>query len=313
MQRLTGMYIDRGEAVDDEAAGIDDTGVHQGRYRRRTLHGIGQPGVQQELRRAGKGGQRHQQPDRFGQRQTEQRGHRRRRIDVREDLRQRPGAKRLVEQHGGQHQRQVTDTVGEECPEGVAVGSVAAGILTEQEIQHHANDVPGEQQHDEVTGGHHHQQGRRHQVEQDKKTRVARFLRHVADRVDMHDITDAGYHHRHQHAQRVEQQAAPVGTHAVQRRRIARQAETEQGGGEQKGQQAGDLADACHALLQCLCREMDQQRGSQWQGRQQQDEAVHQPFPRDGHTRVAAVTRHAPPQRRSAGPYRNDRSSSSVT
>jgi hypothetical protein len=50
MQDTIGVDIQGRKAIDQEAARIDDAGMHQGRHRRRTLHGVRQPGVQQELR-----------------------------------------------------------------------------------------------------------------------------------------------------------------------------------------------------------------------------------------------------------------------
>ena len=87
----------------------------------------------------------------------------------------------------------------------------------------------------------------------------------------------------------------------MQRRRFARQAEAEQRGGEQKGQQGRDLADTRHAMLQGLCRELDQQRGGEWQRRQQQDEAVHQQMPRDEDAGVSAFILQASEHRQSEG------------
>jgi hypothetical protein len=68
-----------------------------------------------------------------------------------------------MKQHGRrQDEREVTETVGDERPETVAVGRVAARVVTQEEIQQHPDQVPGDDQGDEIGGRHHDDQHGRH-------------------------------------------------------------------------------------------------------------------------------------------------------
>ena len=126
-----------------------------------------------------------------------------------EYLAQRPGVVGIEQEHGREHERKITDAVGEKCPKRVTMRRTAAHILAQQEVQQNPDQVPRDQQRNKVTGVHHEQQSGCHQIKHRKKARVTFLLSHVAQGINVNDQADARNYERQQRAQRIDDKNAP--------------------------------------------------------------------------------------------------------
>jgi len=274
MQDAVGGDEQRGEPVDQKAAGIDDPRMHQGGHGRRSAHGVGQPGMQQELGRAGKGREAHQGGSGIGEGQAEQGPGIRHTGQVREDVRQRPGAEGVIQQACCEQQRQVAEAVGQQRPGGITVGAPTPHVVTEQEIQQYSDQVPCDQERDQISRAHHQQQRGRHQVQQDEEARVAGLLRHVTEGIDVDDQADRGHDEGHQGAQWIEEKHTPGNPQTNLADGLSGKCRSEQQGRDGAGGDHAQNADADAVPLQRGCGQV----GCDACGERQQEDDSDKPF-----------------------------------
>ena len=197
----------RREPGDHEHAGGDHgRGVDEGRDGGRALHGVRQPGVEQELRRLA-----------HGAHEEEQAGERERvpleaeegegpvgRADLggaRKDLVEGDGAEQDEDQEDAEREAEIADPVDDE---GLDRGGVGGGLLVpeaDEEVAGEADALPAEEHLDEVVGRHQHQHGEGEQRQVGEEAGPVRILVHVADRVEVHEEghgVDDDEHHRRQ-------------------------------------------------------------------------------------------------------------------
>ncbi len=208
LQRVRRLLEDRRQARHHEHAGGDHgRGVDQRRDGRRALHGVGEPGVQQELRRLAHGAHEQQQAQR------------RQDVDlVAEELEALAGhagrgVEQLVEVDGVEHREQpedaereaeVADAVDDEGLDGRRVGLGLGVPEADQQVGEEADALPAEEHLHEVVGRHQHQHGEGEAAEVGEEARAAVVLLHVADGVDVHERGDRRHDDEHHRRQRVD-------------------------------------------------------------------------------------------------------------
>ncbi len=174
-------------------------GVDQRRYRGRAFHGVGQPGVERELRRF-----RH----RADQQEQADGG------DDGSAFRQlmNPAEKALIvenpeveeDQEGREDHADVADRVHDESLAGRQHRRRALEPEADQEIRAETDAGPADDQPDEISGEDEQEHREHEEVHVGEEARVSRILPHVADRVDVDQKADPGDHQDHQGRERVD-------------------------------------------------------------------------------------------------------------
>ena len=181
--------------------------MDQRRDGRRTLHGVGQPGMQQKLGRLAHGAHEQQETD---QRQG---------IDVGAqelhglaDLIRRRGEDRVVldgveQGEGGEdaeREAEIADAVDDEGLDRRGIGCGAVIPEADEQVAHQPHAFPAEEELHEVVGGHERQHREGEEREIGEEARAVRVLLHVADGIEMHEAGHEGDHHEHHRGQRVD-------------------------------------------------------------------------------------------------------------
>ena len=178
--------------------------MDQGGDGRRALHGVGQPGVQQELRRLAHGAheqqeaQRRQDVDLVPEEQERLPGDRGRGV---EHLLQADGAEHRKDAEDAEREAEVADAVDDEGLDGRGVGGRAVVPEPDQQVGEEADALPAKEHLHEVVGRHQHQHGEGEARQVGEEARPRRVLVHVADGVDVHERgyrRDDDEHHRRQ-------------------------------------------------------------------------------------------------------------------
>ena len=157
---------------------------------RRALHRVREPGVEQEL-------------GRFAHRaHEEQQARKRHRVPVEADevnsLAGEPGrsgkhlivcdrSRQLKGEEDAEREAEVAHTVDDKGLDGCGVGRGALVPEADQQVGHEADALPAEEQLDEIVGRHQHQHGEGEEREIGEEPRNRRVIRHVADRIDVHE------------------------------------------------------------------------------------------------------------------------------
>ena len=194
--------VERCEAREQETAAVDDPRVEQAADRRRREERVGQPQVQRELGRLAHGPDEDQERDRGRSAQGGEA-----QVDQRivgscnlEELRQLERAEELVSQGDAGQEGDVTEAQGQEDPER-ALGSRAVVVVVGQERQEPAQELPADDERDQVGACDHDQQRSDAQGQERVEARLGCVLLEVTRRVAVEQRPDAGdqdHHHRRQ-------------------------------------------------------------------------------------------------------------------
>ena len=182
-------------------------GVDEGGDRRRALHGVGQPGVQEKLRRLAHRPHEEEEAD-DGQRVEIPRQE----MHLLADDGRRIGEDRLeldrVEQdedrEDAEREAEVADAVDDERLDRGGVGGGPLVPEADEQIGGEANALPAEEELDEVVGRHQRQHGEGEERQVGEEPRPVRVVRHVADRVDVDERRHRRDHDQHHHGQRID-------------------------------------------------------------------------------------------------------------
>ena len=184
--------------------------MDQRRDRRRPLHGVGQPGMQEELRRLAHGADEQQQADQGqgidgkaeefdrGSDVIGGRGENGVEIDRIENQKHR---------HDTEHEAEVADPVHQEGLDRRRAGRRPLVPEADQQIGAQPDAFPAEEHLQEIVGAHQHQHGEGEQAEIGEEARYMRIVGHVADGIDMDQERRGGHHEHHHRGQHVEAQA----------------------------------------------------------------------------------------------------------
>src|SRR5882724_12419921 len=181
--------------------------MDEGGDRRRALHGVRQPGMQDDLGRLAHGADEQQE--------TQDR----QRVDVpaeevddAADLAGR-GREHGVEidrvedqehAHDPEREAEIADPVDDERLDGGGIGRRPVVPMADQEIGTEADALPSEEHLHEVVGRHQHQHAEREQAEVGHEARDRGIVRHVADRIDMHHGRHDGHDDEHDSGQGID-------------------------------------------------------------------------------------------------------------
>src|SRR5215470_17348623 len=174
--------------------------MDQRRYRRRALHGIWQPGMEQELRRLAHGAHEQKKAD---QRQG---------VDMKAqelhglaDLVGRRGEYRVVldgveqgeNREDAKREAEIADAVDDE---GLYRGRVSRRLVipeADQEIGRETDALPAEEELEKIVGRHQRQHGESEEREISEESGPARVVLHIADGIEVHEARDIGHYHQH--------------------------------------------------------------------------------------------------------------------
>ena len=122
-------------------------------------------------------------------------------------------------EHGEDAEREaeIADAVDHEGLDGGGVRRRLVIPEADQQIARQADAFPAEEQLHQIVGRHQHQHGEGEQRQIAEEARPVRVLRHVADRIEVHEGRDGGDHHQHHRGQRVDAQR-PVDLQVARRR-----------------------------------------------------------------------------------------------
>ncbi len=175
----------------------------------RSLHRVGQPGMQPDLRRFAHRADEQQDAQR-GQRMnvvTEE-------LEIGVDLFGRRGehgveADRVVEQehaHDAEREAEIADPVDHEGLDRRGVGGRPVIPEADQEVGAQADAFPAEEHLNEIVRRHQHQHEESEEVQVGHEPRDRRVVAHIADRIDVDAGRDQRHHRDHHGRQRVEAQ-----------------------------------------------------------------------------------------------------------
>ena len=159
--------------------------------RRRAFHGVGQPGVQQELRRLAHRAHEQQQAD-----QRQRVGDASRRTWMVLPTSDGACAKTVSKSiapiimnsgENAEREAEIADAVDDEGLDRRGVGFRLVIPEADQQIAREADAFPAEEQLHQVVGGHQHQHGEGEDRQIGEEARPVRVLRHVADGIEVHE------------------------------------------------------------------------------------------------------------------------------
>jgi hypothetical protein len=188
----------------EHAGGHHGGGVNKRRDRRRALHGVGQPGVQAELRRLAHGAHEQQQAD-HGERveipaqEVKALADQARRLG--EDGVEVDRAGQIKHRENAERKAEVANAVDDECFDGGGIGFRLVEPEADQEIARQSHALPAEEHLHQIVGRHQHQHGEGEERQIGKEPRPVGVLLHVADGVDVHEGRDGGDHDQHHRGQ----------------------------------------------------------------------------------------------------------------
>ncbi len=203
----------------EHAGGHHRRGVDQRGNRRRTLHRIGQPGVQRHLRRLAHRPHEEEQAD-HGQRRRpviglaeHAQGDRLASGDglgIGEDRVEIDRGEQPEHAKNAEGEAEIADTVDDERLDRRRVGGGAVIPEADQKIGGEADAFPAEEHLQKIVGSHQHQHGEGEQRQIGEEARRVRVMRHVADRVDVDERRHGVDDDQHDDGQRVDAER-PVG------------------------------------------------------------------------------------------------------
>ena len=181
--------------------------MDQGRHRSGTLHGIGQPGVEAELRRFPHGADEQKEGD----------DRQRVKLAAEDDDR---AVSELVhlpeddvvldrveqEEDGSdtQHEGEVADTIDDEGLDGGGTSRRAIVPEADQEVGGETDTFPAEEQLQEVVGGDEHEHGEGEEREVAHEPRDALVVGHVTHRIDVDQKANEAHDQHHHRRERVD-------------------------------------------------------------------------------------------------------------
>ena len=181
---------------------------------RRTFHRVRQPDVQRELRRfTNRADDQEDADQRSGapaQPAEQDRRGRRQRVEhllVVEDVAEAERAGAGVQVGDAEQHDHVGDAGRREGFDRRFVGAFLLEPEADQHVRAQAHDFPADEQQQQVIRHHQRQHRAREQGDQAEEARLARVVRHVANRVDEDHRTRQRHHDQHDHRQRVDQHA----------------------------------------------------------------------------------------------------------
>ena len=193
----------------EHAGGHHGGGMDQRGDRRRAFHGVGQPGVQQELRRLAHRAHEQQQADQRERVRLPAEGWNglaRQRRRLREHGVEIDRADQHEQRKDAEPEAEVADPVDDEGLDRRRIGFRLVIPDPDQQIARQTDAFPAEIELHQVVGGHQHQheEGENRQV--GEETRPVRVLLHVADGIKMHEAGYRRHHHQHHRGERVDAQ-----------------------------------------------------------------------------------------------------------
>ena len=183
--------------------------MDQRRDRGRAFHGVGQPGVQQELRRFAHGP--HEQPQ-ADQRQRvdipvkQMNGLADERRRLRENGVEVDAADHREEREDTEREAEIADAVDEEGLDRRGVGFRLVVPEADQQVTGEPDAFPAEEHLHQIVRRHQHQHGEGEHRQIAEEARAIRVLLHVADGVEVHKGRHRGHDHQHHCGQRVDAQ-----------------------------------------------------------------------------------------------------------
>ena len=182
-------------------------GVDKRRNRCWTLHSIGQPRVQSDLRRFAHRADEQQEAQQFDGRQFHAEETDAFSDIVRSGYEYRRKMDRFEHQPNAKNSQckaEVSDTVHDKGLDGSGVGRRPVVPKSDQKIGTEANTLPPEEELDQIVRGDQHQHGEGKEAQIGHEARFVRIMAHIADRIPV----DAGRHavddHQHDRGKRVE-------------------------------------------------------------------------------------------------------------
>jgi hypothetical protein len=183
----------------------------------RALHGVRQPGVEQELRRLAHGAHEEQQAG-DGQRVP---------LDPEEleaGIRQlrAPGKiwskvtplNRTNRVKMPEKEAEIADPVDDEGLHGRRVGGFLVVPEADEQVAREAHALPAEEHLDQVVGGHQHEHGEGEERQIGEEAGPVRVLVHVADGIEVHEGRHAVHDHEHHDRERVDPER-PIDDHVA--------------------------------------------------------------------------------------------------
>ena len=207
-------FVERRHAGDEEdPRRHHGRGMDQGRDRGRAFHGVGQPGVQDELRRLAHGAHEQQEADE-GQDVDVPAQELHRLADLSgsraEDRVQFDRAENEEDGGDAEHEAEIADPVDDEGLDRGGIGRRPQIPEADQEIGGETDPFPAEKHLQEIVGRHQHQHEEGEQRQIGEEARLMRIVAHIADRIDMDERGDGIDHYQHHHRQRIDAQG-PIG------------------------------------------------------------------------------------------------------
>ena len=206
---------------DVDAGGDHGRGVDQGRHRRRTGHGVGQPDVERNLSALAGGAQEESQGDEGGKRQAQNvvaLHHFRRVLDGAEELLVVEGSEL---RHQSEHPRQeaeVAHPVDDECLASGEGRELLIVVEADQQVRAQPHPFPADEGDEKVVAQDEHQHHAHEQVQVGEIALEAGLVIHVADREPVDPEAYEGDHEEHHAGERIEQEAhldREIGEHPV--------------------------------------------------------------------------------------------------
>ena len=220
-RRLRQLEQRRHACDEEDARSHHGRGVDEGGDGRRSLHGVWQPGVQEELRRLAHRAHEEQQAD-GGDRallvelHAEEVDHglgRVRRARLREEVLgigedgvEIDRAEQHEDAEDAQREAEIADAVDDEGLDRGGAGGRPLVPEADQQIRRQPDAFPAEEQLQEVVRRHQHEHGEGEQRKIGEEARPVRVAVHVADRVDVHERGHGRHDDQHDHGERVHPQ-----------------------------------------------------------------------------------------------------------
>ena len=182
-------------------------GVDQGRHRRGTFHGVGQPGVQEELGRLAHGADEEEHAGQIDQRPGVAReGPRHMSVArrLRKDLGEADGPEGPVDGHDAEGETDVPDPIDHKRLDRRGVGGRLVVPKADQQIAGQPHALPAEKQLHEVGGRHQSQHGEGEERQIGEETRLALVLGHIAPAIKVDESRNGRHHHQHDRRQRID-------------------------------------------------------------------------------------------------------------
>mmetsp|Transcript_18462 Transcript_18462/g.30082 ORF Transcript_18462/g.30082 Transcript_18462/m.30082 type:complete len:560 (-) Transcript_18462:6106-7785(-) len=218
-------FHQRRHAADEEHTGGDHgRGVDQGGHRRRPLHRVRQPGVQDQLRRFAHGPDKEQHGNQVGgiplapeegQLRFGNRGHRGKDVvkaDAVGEEKERKDTKRKAK---------ITHPVDHKGLDRGGIGAWLAVIEPDEKVGGHAHPFPAKEHLDQIIGRHQHQHRKGKKAEIGKEAGLValaffplRVLVHVAERIEVDEGRHRGDHDQHGGREAI-QADGPIGAQAA--------------------------------------------------------------------------------------------------